>query len=431
MYLREACEKCRNSIHSLTPKQKKAINKAIQKIIRYTISVFVSIFLIVIFLFILQQVPQWEVAKFGMTNPKDLAEIENSYRATLAQILGGIAIGIGLYYTWRRVIIAEKELKISQEGQITERFTRAVDQLGRKELEIKLGGIYALERIANESDKDYWPIMEILTAYVRMHSNVKVTENKNDTPTSMEVQVNENATTEDQEVGTIPLDIQAVLTVLTRRRYSIDSGETEELNLKEVYLQKAELVDYHLEGANLEKAHLEETNLMFTHFKGACLKYAHLEEATLIHTYFENADLRWAHLEGVHGTHVSLNGTDMSQAHLEKANLFESQLQGTRLEGAYLQDTGLSMSHFEGANLQNAHLEGAKLNEAYLKGAYCRGANFEGTDFLKADLKGTYGLSFDQLSKVKTLYKAKLNPKLEKPLREKYPDLFDEPKVEP
>jgi hypothetical protein len=32
--------------------------------------------------------------------PKDLAEMENSYRATLAQILGGIAVGIEIYFAW-------------------------------------------------------------------------------------------------------------------------------------------------------------------------------------------------------------------------------------------------------------------------------------------------------------------------------------------
>ena len=31
-------------------------------------------------------------------------------------------------------------------------------------------GIYALERIAKESREDYWPVMEILTAYVREHA---------------------------------------------------------------------------------------------------------------------------------------------------------------------------------------------------------------------------------------------------------------------
>ena len=58
-------------------------------------------------------------------------------------------------------------MQVAQEGQITERFTRAIEQLGSEKMAIRLGGIYALERIANDSDKDYWPIIETLTAYVR------------------------------------------------------------------------------------------------------------------------------------------------------------------------------------------------------------------------------------------------------------------------
>jgi uncharacterized membrane protein len=40
-----------------------------------------------------------------------------------AQILGGTALLSGLYFTWRN-------LHVNREGQITERFTRAIDQLG-------------------------------------------------------------------------------------------------------------------------------------------------------------------------------------------------------------------------------------------------------------------------------------------------------------
>ncbi|HZY25115.1 MAG TPA: hypothetical protein VFE71_04765, partial [Bacteroidales bacterium] len=121
--------------------------------------------------------PYWRVSQFGINNATENATLENQYRATLAQMLGGVAIGIGIYYTWRRVIIAENSLKhahetlvanqkiaqdnlkVAQEGQITERFTRAIDQLGNEKMEIRLGGAYALERISKESDEDYWPIM--------------------------------------------------------------------------------------------------------------------------------------------------------------------------------------------------------------------------------------------------------------------------------
>ena len=60
-----------------------------------------------------------------------------------------------LYVTWRRVIAAERTAEaaqqtvaVAQEGQITERFTRAIEQLGSDKIAIRLGGIYALERVA-------------------------------------------------------------------------------------------------------------------------------------------------------------------------------------------------------------------------------------------------------------------------------------------
>ena len=57
--------------------------------------------------------------------------------------------------------------KADQERRITDSFTKAVELLGKPELEVRLGAIYALERIARESKRDHWPIMETLTAYVR------------------------------------------------------------------------------------------------------------------------------------------------------------------------------------------------------------------------------------------------------------------------
>jgi hypothetical protein len=59
---------------------------------------------------------------------------------------------------------------VAQERQITELFTAAVDQLGSDNLENRLGAIYALERIAEDSVRDHWPIMEILATYVRQNA---------------------------------------------------------------------------------------------------------------------------------------------------------------------------------------------------------------------------------------------------------------------
>jgi hypothetical protein len=59
-----------------------------------------------------------------------------------------------------------KNHEIAREGQITDRFTKAIAQLGEQgpeKLAVRLGGIYALERIARDSERDHWPMMEVLT----------------------------------------------------------------------------------------------------------------------------------------------------------------------------------------------------------------------------------------------------------------------------
>jgi hypothetical protein len=61
----------------------------------------------------------------------------------------------------------EEQTASDRERRITESFAKAVEQLGNDKLETRLGGIYTLERIARESEREYWPIMETLTAFVR------------------------------------------------------------------------------------------------------------------------------------------------------------------------------------------------------------------------------------------------------------------------
>jgi hypothetical protein len=99
----------------------------------------------------------------GITTPENRLKAENDLRTTLVQALGGTILLVGLYFTARNV-------GLTREGQITERFTKAITQLGDKNLDVRLGGIYALERIARESAKDYGPIMEVLTAFLREHA---------------------------------------------------------------------------------------------------------------------------------------------------------------------------------------------------------------------------------------------------------------------
>jgi len=281
----------------------------------------------------------------ALLTPEQYLELQNSYRATIVQTLGGLFLLLGLYLTWRRVAATERQVEIAGEGQITERFTRAIDQLGSDKLEIRLGGIYALERIARDSEKDHWPIMEVLTAYVRQRSPAPEEPREREEPGSEEVSP----------------DIQAILTVIGRRRAVFDP-DGKKLDLRFTWLVRAELTD-----ANLSRALLWNADLWAAHLPGIDLSEAEL-------------------------CAVRLSGSDLPHANLSGASLFSADLARTDLTA-----TDLTRADLAGANLSKSCLHDAKLSEASLRGANLLGANLSGVDLSGVDLSKIGGLTHEQI----------------------------------
>jgi len=57
--------------------------------------------------------------------------------------------------------------RVQWRPQVTERFTRAIEQLGQRrddKLDVRIGAACALEQIVRDSAELHWPIMEVLTA---------------------------------------------------------------------------------------------------------------------------------------------------------------------------------------------------------------------------------------------------------------------------
>ena len=246
---------------------------------------------------------------------------------TIVKIITGLLVLVGMYWTSRRVLAAEKTVRVAEEGQITERFTRAIAQLGEKEMAIRLGGIYALERIAKDSEKDHGPIMEVLTAYVRE----RAPRPEEDTP-------------EESKLPTT--DIQAILTVIARRE---TTGNDTPLKLT-----LTQLVGANLSGAKLVGANLSGANLKFASLSGANLSLASLNGADLV-----GAKLVGANLSGASLDFAKLVGANLVRANLSGANLVGANLSGAKLVGANLSGANLQFADLSGANLQFADLSGA------------------------------------------------------------------------
>jgi Pentapeptide repeats (8 copies) len=248
------------------------------------------------------------------------ARLQNDARATLLQGVAGVLLVVGVVATWRQV-------HVSREGQITERFARAIDHLGSDSEDVRLGGVYTLERIAKDSPADRRTVHAVLRAFVHNHAPWPV-----GTPEGPE----QPSKTVDEQLPWLQHrlpDVQAAMTVLGRR---LPSRDPLDLYLSWVDLRRAYLSDAWLAGTEMRHANLAR----------AWMRRVHLEDSDLGHT-----DLREARMEG---------------ARLTRANLSQACLQGAQLIGADLRDAKLIGADLRDANLNGARLDGADLTDAHV-----------------------------------------------------------------
>jgi Pentapeptide repeats (8 copies) len=248
--------------------------------------------------------------------PEAKLKATNDVRTTLLQGLAGAFFLATAYFTWRQLRVSQGQLQVSEDQQIAERFTRAIDQLGKNDsIDVRLGGVFALEHIAHASPAYGEAIGEVLAAYVREHSPW---------PRPPEATVTK-----------VEPDVQAALTVLGRTAET--RSEERPINLCSVDLREANLRDAMLRGvllndSNLAKAHLEGADLV-----GAKLVNANLRGACLEDTDLQRAKLIDAELQGAKLVSTDLGGANLTGAFVDKG----SRLIKTKLEGAILRNVAL------------------------------------------------------------------------------------------
>ncbi len=296
---------------------------------------------------------------------------------TIISALGLIATlfaGIGIALNYGN---SQAEIQLTQQRLITERFSKAVEQIGSGKEEVVIGGIYSLERIAKDSPKDQWTIMEVLTSYIRKNSPI---------PSNIQQLEPEERQKALEKLPSVSIPVQAALTVIGRRKVENDQAgdnlaETTDSNkIKILDLSRTNLREANLNGANLDGANLNGANLNRANLNGAYLNGAYLIEAILYRANLNGAYLNGANLNGAHLNGAILNGAILNGAILFGADLYGAHLNGAILNEAYLNRANLNGAHLNGAylnraNLNRANLYGANLNEAYLYGANLNGAN--------------------------------------------------------
>jgi hypothetical protein len=245
------------------------------------------------------------------------SQLANDARSAVLQGIAGLLVVVGGAATWRQV-------RVSREGQITDRFTHAVDQLGCDKPEVRVGGIRALERIATNSKEDRATIAYVLGAFVRVRApwpTVSPEMPKHPPPV-----IDEQTPWLQQRAP----DVQTAMWVLGRRRPA------------------KEPVQLYLSHVDLRGVHLAEANLTDTQVRHANLARAWMPGIDLSRSDLELTDLGGANLQG-----ANLQGAQLREASLQGTNLHGARLEGADLRGAQSDARTVWPEGFDSDRLRN------------------------------------------------------------------------------
>lgn len=310
-------------------------------------------------------------AEQRITANNDLATTRNAVRTTLVQAIGGALLIFSGGIAWAQVQTARR-------GQLTDRLTKSVDQLGNEKREVRLGGIYALRQVA-DSPQYTRAAAEVLLAYLKTAS---LNSSGQDTRNTSADQGQNGPPDNAPLLAASPnnwADRQAVLRILVTEKLWLRS-EAGRLDLSSISVPFAPL-----EGADLNGSIMAGASLTNAHLRGAQLAEANIEDVDL-----EHADLRGADLTG-----AALRRSNLSLALVgrESAKLVNVQAGHANFSDADLTRSDLSGGDFYRADLSraifnNATLRGATFRKATLTGAHFNNADLSGVDFSNADLSG-------------------------------------------
>jgi len=274
--------------------------------------------------------------------PSETLDAESAMRSSMLQLLGGCLLLAGL-------VLTARTLTLTREGHITDRYGAAIEQLGSDAIDVRIGGIFGLERIAFDSPADRSTVVEVLTAYVRNHTSTAARQPKSDR---------------------IGADAQAALTVLGRRPGA--NAETRRLDLTHCGLTGADLSGK-FDRANFHYSVLNHAIFTGGSFVGAGLSFTKGETVG-----FNNVDAHGAHF--VHASFV-------------KSWFIDSDLTETDFYGCDLTLTDMGRRYPE----SEAPAPASRLDNARFSDAILAGTNLGGSD-----LSTVRGLTPDQLAQAST-----------------------------
>ncbi|WP_158263155.1 pentapeptide repeat-containing protein [Amycolatopsis sp. CA-128772] len=278
-------------------------------------------------------------------------------------VIGGAAAGaMTLLLAARRQVhsehVAQDAVLDAAERRITELYVKAVEQLGSEKAPVRLGGMYALERLANRNPDHRQTVVDVICSYLRMPFNVEV-ESEFSLP---------------EAIG-IPewRDSRANLTATSREE-------------REVRVAAQEILCRHLQGASPLPIYsgAENWGLLTLNLKGATLTDFNAQCMVIGEAGFDYARFQGLTMfnESRFAAYVSFAGCTFEAGLLCESTEFS---RGVSFMGTTFND----LAYFRGSKFDGSHssrFRGAVFNGAayFHQSIFSSSADFHGADFRKS-----------------------------------------------
>ncbi|AUR11904.1 putative low-complexity protein [Phaeobacter inhibens] len=351
----------------------------------------------------------------------------------LVAILAGSAT---IFFASIRVWTNERNTTATEQGLITDRINKAVEGLGAEKtvkrqrrgstgqlqyrrktngdldydqpvmeeitepnLEVRIGALYGLERIAHDSLRDHLQIIEIIYAYVRNNARSdhapkpfyeeyqELAQNTPDYQGLNDHQIAErlgigNPTEELQpwrariwaaNLRPMREDIQTALRTIARR--------TDQQKLVEQLAGFApDLSKTNLQGANLENIDFSQHNLHGVRLDGSRLRRVNFNGADLSNSWFTGAELKDCELSGANIEYASFLSSDIENCHFD-GNLENSVFFGSEINSSYFSSHEINRSDLSSCDFFNTKIDAQLIDHCNLSDTVFSQTSLAGVQF--------------------------------------------------
>ena len=235
--------------------------------------------------------------------------------------ISGIIALFGVGGLLQRATALDKQNKISEEGQVQERFKTATEHLGSEHASVRIAAFNEFCHLVEIKPDLRKTIFDILCGHLRQTTTDKNYQTKEEYP--------DTAESKKIKPSVEMHDLLDILFKPGKKDDLIFGGLNANLrgaNLQGASLQEVDLIEADMYNANLQEAYLEKINLQKAYLYRADLKKANLKKANLQEARMWRANLQNANLQMANLQMVDLRLADLRMADLRQANLCEAEI---------------------------------------------------------------------------------------------------------